>query len=83
MPRRMLGNTKKDGNFFVFGGSNGCQKDIKNGKGCQVRLLRVIRGARKVNVSWMKIKISSSKIDESENDFIDNLYHHGLLMFGN
>jgi hypothetical protein len=27
-------------------------------------------------------EISSTKIDESGNDFIDNLYHDGLLMFG-
>jgi len=40
-------------------------------------------GARNVNVSISKNENSCSWINESENDFMDNLYDHGLLMFCN
>lgn len=63
----------------------GAQKRHQEWKGCQVGCWgSFIRGARKVNVvSWMKMKFPLTKMDESGNDFIDNLHHHGLLIFGN
>jgi hypothetical protein len=39
-----------------------------------------IMGARNVNVTIIENENSCSWINESENDFMDNLYDHGLLM---
>jgi hypothetical protein len=40
-------------------------------------------GARNINVLTGENLISYSRINGSENDFMDNLYDHVLLMFGN
>jgi hypothetical protein len=39
--------------------------------------------ARSVNVSISENENSCSRINESENDFMDNLYDHGLSMSHN
>jgi len=39
--------------------------------------------ARNVNVSISENENSCSRINESENDFMDNLYDHGLPMSHN
>jgi hypothetical protein len=39
--------------------------------------------ARSVNVSVSENENSCSRINESENDFMDNLYDHGLPMSHN
>jgi hypothetical protein len=66
MPRRMLGNTKKDGKFFCFLGAAMGAKKTSRMERVPSRLLRVIRGARKVNVSWMKIKFPLLKLMKVE-----------------
>ncbi len=40
-------------------------------------------GLRNVNVSISENENSCSRINESENDFMDNLYDHGLPMLRN
>jgi hypothetical protein len=42
-----------------------------------------IMGLRNVNVSISENENSCSRINESENDFMDNLYDHGLPMLRN
>ncbi len=42
-----------------------------------------IMGARNVNVSTSENGNSCSWINESENDYMDNLYDHGLPMSHN
>jgi hypothetical protein len=42
-----------------------------------------IMGAKNVNVSINENENSCSWINESEDDFMDNLYDHGLPMFRN
>jgi hypothetical protein len=41
-----------------------------------------VRGARKVSVSSSWRLNSCSRMNGSGNDFMDNIYHHGLAMFG-
>ncbi len=42
-----------------------------------------ITSAKNINVLIGENQISYSRINGSENDFMDNLYDHVLLMFGN
>jgi hypothetical protein len=39
--------------------------------------------AKNINVLIGENEISYSKSNENENDFINNLYDHGLQMYGN